>query len=273
MPRSGWAGPDCPAPANTRNALREASREPGEIALSAIVVSIGWWFGQSLVHQRTGLLEQRELDRAAAAEVYKHFGEFQEVRRLWVLYRAGKTGRTIVLSGGTDETRWELLKRAVTAESGMEAALPRLTVERLLSDEDCQELGRARQAYQQLREGIRDGASLHRCRGTPAYRCVKRLTISVDSLLAHDAAPAPRLGQRPKHIVPTAEEAEACQKAIMDARRGEDWCPAARVEAATRVPRLAPSRGTRPAAQPASSIAQRIARFVLRAPSRSRALA
>lgn len=243
------------------------------LTVSAIIVSLGWWFGQSIVHQWTWLLKQRELDRAAAAEVYKHFGEFQEVRRLWVLYRAGKTGRTIAPSGATDETRWELLKRAISAESGMEAALLRLTVERCLTDENCEELGRARQAYQQLREGIRDGASLHWGRGTPAYGCVKRLTISVGSLLAQDAVPAPRLGQRPKKIVPTGEEAERCQAAIMDAQRGKDWCRAVQMEASTRVPPVAPKRGTRPAPRSASSTAERIARLVLRLPSRSRARA
>ena len=49
-------------------------------------------------------------------------------------------------SGVADETRWVLLQRAVAAESGMEATLMRLAVERRLTGRDCQQFGRARQA-------------------------------------------------------------------------------------------------------------------------------
>ena len=55
-----------------------------------------------------------------------------------------------------DLTRWSLLERACAAEGALESIFVKLSSERVLSESDIEILGRFRQAYQQLRESIRD---------------------------------------------------------------------------------------------------------------------
>jgi hypothetical protein len=69
-------------------------------------------------------------------------------------------GRQSKLTIFPENTRWELLKRAITAESKIEAIFVKVSTERNLSEDNLKQLGLFRQCYQQLRQNIRDNEEI-----------------------------------------------------------------------------------------------------------------
>lgn len=128
-------------------------------ALSAVVailtLSLGWFFGQRLTHYWSIRQKKRELELAIVSDIYKLYGEFFSVWKLWNYYLTD-----IKQNNFPKETRWELLKRATTAEAGMEAVFVRLSSERNLNEEEIRCLSKFRQAYQRLREVIKENKKL-----------------------------------------------------------------------------------------------------------------
>jgi hypothetical protein len=111
--------------------------------------------------------KHQELDIETAMQFHKLYGEFKEVSRLWRVFSF--TGQRVTNIIFPDTTPWDLLKRATAAEGVVEAIIVKLASERVLAEEDIKTLGLFRQAYQKLREAIRDGASLKWTYGTPEY--------------------------------------------------------------------------------------------------------
>lgn len=123
--------------------------------------------------------KQRELDLSTAESFHRLYGEFFAVWKLW---------NYLIRDVGEQElpgaSRWELLKRATDAEAGVEAILGTLASQRSLKPEVVADLGKFRQAFQSLRETIRDGQPLEWNESSdPHYLSYKELATSVAALI------------------------------------------------------------------------------------------
>jgi hypothetical protein len=144
-------------------------------ATGAVAAIVGAWLA---VYWNTRQKE-RELDLSTAETFHRHYGEFFAVWKLWNYFV-----RDVGSQNLTGATRWELLKRATDAEAGIEAILGKLASQRPLAPEVVTDLAKFRQAYQSLRETIRDGEPLEWNESSdPCYLAFKRLATSVAALV------------------------------------------------------------------------------------------
>ena len=145
-------------------------------ASGIVLLALTWLVGQRLSYQWSVRQKRRELQLASLQQFYGAYGEFFAVWKLWNRLDPKHTSH--------DERRWELLKRSAAAEATIEATLVKLSSELKLKDTDISALGRFRQAFQQLRESIRDDVHLPWPHGNcPEYLTFKTLSISVAALL------------------------------------------------------------------------------------------
>lgn len=128
------------------------------IIVAIITLSFGWLVGQRLTVYWAIRQKRRELELSAVNEFYRLYGEFFAVWKLWSYYLGFAWADDNLRF--PDVTRWELLQRASAAEGALESLFVKLSSERKLFDEDIEVLGRFRQAYQTLRESIRDNENL-----------------------------------------------------------------------------------------------------------------
>jgi hypothetical protein len=137
--------------------------------ISGVCLLILTW----LVGQRQ---KRRELQLSSLQQFYVAYGEFFAVWKLW-----NRLERDVA---SFEDRRWELLKRAAAAEATIEGTLVKLSLELNLDEDDVTSLGRFRQAFQQLRESIRDNQILPWLyAGCPEYKTFKALSITVAALL------------------------------------------------------------------------------------------
>src|SRR5690606_7244042 len=118
--------------------------------LAILTLSLGWFFGQRFTHNWTILQKKRELELATVNDLYKLYGEFFAVLKLW------NYNKSIYKNNNrSKEMHWKLLKRATAAEAGIEAVVFKVASERDLAEKEVAWLGKFRQAYQQLRKSIK----------------------------------------------------------------------------------------------------------------------
>lgn len=94
--------------------------------------------------------KRREIEAMELKSFYELYGQLLAACRLWNAAKSGK------ISLPSEATRYELLKQASAAESALEGMLLNLASARFLTTEELSRLGRFRQAYQKVRELIRD---------------------------------------------------------------------------------------------------------------------
>jgi hypothetical protein len=126
-----------------------------DILVATVTLSLGWFVGQRLTVYWGLRQKRKELELAAASRFYELYGEFFAVWKLWSYYLKQDADQQ-----DSGNERWELLARASAAEGELEALFVKLASERTLNDRDMEVLGRFRQAYQCLRESIRDRKNL-----------------------------------------------------------------------------------------------------------------
>jgi len=144
-------------------------------ATGVVAAIVGGWLA---VYWNTRQ-KQRELDLSTAENFHRLYGEFFAVWKLWN-YLIRDVGAE-ALPGAS---RWELLKRATDAEAGVEAILGILASQRSLEPQAVEDLGKFRQAFQSLRETIRDGEPLEWNESSdPHYQSFKKLATSVAALI------------------------------------------------------------------------------------------
>lgn len=172
------------------------------IALFTAVLGsvLAWVVGTQVSYVWDERRRRRESDLAALATFYKLYGEFFATWKLWSAHkRSGVTPTRPV------ELQWSLLERAEAVEGGFEALLVKLASERSLSADEKRMLGCFREAYQMLRESIRENKPLNwwasrGSEGYEQYRAFKALAEYVAFLLEaspkrrrlRSAAPKPR---------------------------------------------------------------------------------
>lgn len=174
--------------------------------LSWLTLGLGWLVGYGIIARWDLMKKRQELDIAIATQFHKLYGEFKEVSRLWSAFSfSGNRSKPLTFP---DTTPLDLLKRAAAAEGGVEAIIVKLATERVLDGEDIKTLGLFRQAYQKLREAIRDGGPLGWTRDTPEYTLYNDLAsktaciISSNKIKKCKSAEAPKMLQRITAIGP-----------------------------------------------------------------------
>ncbi len=143
--------------------------------LSIIVLLITWVVGMRILTFWEIKKKRKELDLVNSTEFHKLYGEFTTVWRLWKIYWKNYVNKN-ESSEKLSDLYWELLKRASAAEGGIEAILVKLSSERKLNSEEMETLGLFRQAFQQLRESIREKNNMDWQRESPEYKLLKELT-------------------------------------------------------------------------------------------------
>jgi hypothetical protein len=174
------------------NPIREAIKTLFALAGTVIALFVGWLFGQRLTYLWNVRQKRREFQLAASQQFYSAYGEFFATWKLW-----NRVERNLP---DFEARRWELQKRAAAAEATVEAILVKLSSELTLSQIEIETLGLFRQAFQHLREAIREGCVLSWTTSEhPEYSVFKGLATRVSALLAREWHGPP----------PSAEEAES----------------------------------------------------------------
>jgi len=170
---------------------------------------LAWGVGNAVSYVWDERRRRRESDLAALATFYQVYGEFFATWKLWNAHkrseRKGSEGELVSLVSPAD-VQWRLLERAGAAEGGFEALLVKLVSERRLYERDRKLLGCFREAYQMLREAIRDNKSLEwrasrKGKGLAfeQYRAFKSLAEYVAFRLK-EPSPRPPLAARGKSV-------------------------------------------------------------------------
>jgi hypothetical protein len=175
------------------------------IALFTVVLGsvLAWVVGTQVSYVWDERRRRRESDLAALATFYQLYGDFFATWKLW-----SSNKRFGVTPSPPDNLQWSLLERAEAVEGAFEALLVKLASERSLSDDEKRMLGCFREAYQMLRESIRENKLLDwwasgTGQGFEQYRAFKALAEYVAFLLEaspkrrllRPAAPKPRRGE------------------------------------------------------------------------------
>ena len=148
-------------------------------ATPVVTVVLAVVVGQRLVARWGVWQKRRELALNATKDFYRSYGEFFAVWKLWNYSRA-----KLEAACPTD-CRWKLLERAVAAEAQVESLLVRLAAERPLNDKECEDAGKLRQAFQTLREAIRDGKQIPWVGDEVSeYKALKALSCHVAHMIA-----------------------------------------------------------------------------------------
>ena len=140
-----------------------------------------WLVGLRLSDFWASRRKKRDLELAAAESFYACYGEFCAVWKEWN-YLCSK----MAMEGqaGFRERKTILLERACRAEGALEGVLLKIASEISLTQEEADELGNLRQAYQVLRERIqKNGKIPYAYSGDKNYAEFKRLATFVSSLL------------------------------------------------------------------------------------------
>jgi hypothetical protein len=188
------------------NPIHEAINTMFGLVGTVIVLFAGWFVGQRLTYLWNVRQKRREFQLAASQQFYSAYGEFFATWKLW-----NRLERNLP---EFEARRWELLKRAAAAEATVEAILVKLSSEHTLSPREIETLGLFRQAFQHLREAIREGSVLSWTTSEhPEYSAFKGLATRVSALLTEEWHGLP----------PTADEAESQLRSITANHWEKDW--------------------------------------------------
>lgn len=172
-----------------------------------ITLALGWFVGKRLTVHWNIRQKRRELRLSTANQFYQLYGEFFAVWKLWNYSKYKDIAHVFPKT-----TRCDFLKRASAAEAGVEAILVKLASERIFSKKDIDVLGSFRQAYQSLRECIRDDEQLDwPYQEYPEYLAFKNLAEYVACMLSSDG----------EIKLPTAEQAGEALRQITSAHYEE----------------------------------------------------
>ncbi len=116
------------------------------IVTTLLTLGGGLLVGQAITAKWNLRVKEREWDFDAIQRVRDLYGEFLSTRRLWNYHLEHNTLTSL------DARGLELFDRCCVAEGQMEALLMKVATERVLTQEQLDELGLFRQGYQQLRE-------------------------------------------------------------------------------------------------------------------------
>jgi hypothetical protein len=156
------------------------------MALLAVVLAsaLAWLVGTQVAFRWDDVKRRRELDLAALNDFYKCYGAFVRTWRIW------NTHKRHSCHAKSDEIKWNCLEQASSIESDLERLLVKIVSERKLEDRDRLLLGCVREAFQCLRENIREDRALRWYSRSPSsgkefreYQAFKALAAYMGVLL------------------------------------------------------------------------------------------
>ena len=166
--------------------------------LSVVLLFISWQVGQRIIAYWDYRKKRNEIDIDSAHRFFGLYGEFRAINRLWNIFcfntlhelkeQASARGSKLITIPDSNNVRWELIKRAADAESGIESLILKLTAERRLDRKEMEALGRFRQAYQKLRESIRADRPLRWSHATKEYEVFNDLATRFARMISLDEA-------------------------------------------------------------------------------------
>jgi hypothetical protein len=149
--------------------------------VSLLTLGLGWLIGVRITAMWTLRQKRRELEFSAANELYRLYGEFFAVWKLWNYLKLG------VIVPDNKDARWELMKRAALVDAGFEALLVKVTSERVLTATETINAGLLRQGFQQLRQSIKTDNMLDWSNSEhPQYSEFKRLACFFANIFSAD---------------------------------------------------------------------------------------
>lgn len=197
--------------------LPVAAAESPSYAVSFLSWLLGTAIGGGAVtYFWSNLKKRRETEISALNDFYQVYGEFFTVWKLW-----NNQFRHHAIEAPEGE-QYTLLVRATEMEARTEAFFVKITSERYLTDSQLQQLGLLRQAFQSLRERIRDQRALDWWKSSHAqYAALKDISATVSGILL-----SPGIWSRlfPLRLGSPAARVAARQLAfITDNDRENDW--------------------------------------------------
>jgi hypothetical protein len=159
----------------------------------AIAVGLAWLVGNRLSFNWDLRRKYRELDVESLQEFYRLYGEFFSLLKLWDSWKRRAD------TDPTDQTALgHILERATNAEGRLEALLLKVASERELGGAEQDVLGAFRQAYQTLRESMREDRAVNwNYSNHEPYAAFKALACSISNFLSAD---------RPLNLRPVASD-------------------------------------------------------------------
>lgn len=183
-----------------RQLIEEIIKAIPNFMVAALTLALGWGAGNRLTAKWDEYKKRRDMDMEALAAFYKIYGQFFALLKLWNGASPERPDH--------EEFRRGLLERAASVEGELEALLVRLAAEHDLSARDCTLLGCFRQAFQCLRESIKNDTKMRslirqpggdqiltlRWTGSeaPPYLAFEALSGHVAELLSRGSQPRPR---------------------------------------------------------------------------------
>ncbi|MBO9150813.1 hypothetical protein ACFOTA_01225 [Chitinophaga sp. GCM10012297] len=193
------------------------------LILATVTLTIGWFVGQRLTHHWAIRQKRKEQELSTLADLYKLYGEFFSIWKLWNFHLEDTHNHI-----PNQEIRWELLKRASSAEAGVEAIFVRFASEKSLTEEEISCLGKFRQAYQSMRESITHNKKLNWYKSDHLeYKAFKEGAVKTACILNHSGLSYTVLEKsiffRNSHKVPTPNEACIALLQITDNKWERQW--------------------------------------------------
>jgi hypothetical protein len=124
------------------------------LGTALISLLLTWLVGNWITAYWTRRQKRKELDLAAATELYELYGEFIGIWKLW------NTLSQIIGQPDREKAYADLLGRSTTMEGRFESLLLRLTSQFSWTQNDLDKLGILRQAFQFPREQMRKNAPI-----------------------------------------------------------------------------------------------------------------
>jgi hypothetical protein len=174
------------------------------LAVAMLTLGAGWFVGQSITYGWAIRQKKRELLLAATNQFDAAYGEFFVAMKLW--NRLDKNDPSY------SERRWQLLQQAAHSEASAESILLKILTEMPVSRRDVDDLGRFRQAFQSLRQAIREDKKLEWFSSHhPQYVAFKQLSCRVACLLQTEQnSKAPNSSEAAaNHLIATSNEWES----------------------------------------------------------------
>lgn len=174
------------------------------LSVALLTLGAGWFVGQHLTYRWTIRQKKRELLLAATNQFHAAYGEFFIVWKLWNRLQDDNPSYA--------DKQWQLLQQAARAEASAESILLKVVTELSVSGQDVELLGRFRQAFQSLRQAIRDDVKLDwQSAQHPQYVAFKTLSCRVANLLgSSDYKKAPQWKKAVEnHLIATSNQWES----------------------------------------------------------------
>jgi hypothetical protein len=160
----------------------------GGVVVTAIAAAFALLIAKNFTARNEEARASREHNLAAAAELYRVYGQFFAVWKAWD-FLARSTGPERPL--GDDRRRPELAEKAAAVEAGYESLLVRLAFEHALDIDERAALWCLRSAFKELRYAIRDNEVLAWWRsdihgdspGFREYQALKALLARVANII------------------------------------------------------------------------------------------